>query len=208
MHVKLCGVTSLRDAKLCIEEGADYLGFIFAKVSPRLISPAAVKRIVKALPRDIACVGVFLDQELDDVRAIVRETKVSIAQLHGNESPEYARKVGVPFIKVFDSFTKRALSKLSRYDAFAFMLDLPKTGGPEGTVDPNFAINAKNYGKVFLSGRLTPENVTPLMRVIQPHGVDCCSATEKSPGKKDRSRIRAFMEAVRRGEKELTHVET
>lgn len=205
LKIKLCGVTSTRDAGLCIDEGADYLGFIFAPISPRLVDVSVVKRIVKGLPRTVTCVGVFLDQEVDDVKAILAETGLTLAQLHGRETPSYARRVGCQIIKVFDTFSKRSLSKLSRYDAYAFMLDLPKMGANPGVVDPHFAQNAKNYGRVFLSGRLDPENVAALIRDIQPFGVDCCSATEKSPGKKDRSRIRAFMEAVRRGEKEPTH---
>lgn len=203
--IKLCGITSQRDATLCIDEGADYLGFIFANISPRLADVPTVKRIVKALPRTVTAVGVFMDQNLDEVSSIVEETGVGIAQLHGKENAEYARRVGVPVIKVFDSFSKRTLSKLPRYDVFAFMLDLPKTGAGPESVDPKFAVNAKNYGHVFLSGKLGPDNVAELIRTIQPYGVDCCSATEKSPGKKDRSRVRAFIEAVRQAEKEPSH---
>jgi phosphoribosylanthranilate isomerase len=198
VKVKLCGVTTQRDATLCIDEGANYLGFIFASISPRRVDVSTVKRIVKALPRSITPVGVFMDHELDDVKAIVTETGVRVAQLHGKESAEFSRRVGVPVIKVFDSFSKRTLSKLPRYDVFAFMLDLPKTGPGPAAIDPKFAVNAKNYGHVFLSGKLGPDNVSDLIRSIQPYGVDCCSATEKSPGKKDRSRVRAFIEAVRR----------
>jgi phosphoribosylanthranilate isomerase len=200
--IKLCGVTSLRDAKMCVDEGADYLGFIFASVSPRRVSPGLAKRILKSLPRGVIGVGVFMNQELDEVRGTLSDTGLAMAQLHGNESAAFVQKVGRPVIKVFDTFSKRALGRLSRYDVYAYMLDLPKSQPGADAVDAPFAVNAKVYGKVFISGKLTPENVVAPIREIRPFGVDCCSATEKAPGRKDRSRVRAFVEAVRRASKE------
>jgi len=198
MRIKICGVTSAADAKLCADEGADFIGLIFAKSSPRLVAAAAARRIVKALPRGMTPVAVVRDQPIDEVRALLEETGIKRAQLHGAEDPAYARAVGVPVIKVFDRFSKRDLERLRRYDVFAYMVDLPKTAASaHGVIDAGFALNAKNYGPVIVSGRLDSANVGGLVRRVDPFAVDVCSSTERAPGKKDRRRVRAFIEAVR-----------
>lgn len=197
MKIKICGVTSAADARLCADEGADYVGLIFAKSSPRLVTIAAARRAVKALPKAVTPVAVVKNQELDEVRAILAETGIKLAQLHGAEDPAYARALGVPVIKVFDRFSKRDLERVRRYDVFATMLDLPKDSAAGDSIDANFALNAKNYGRVIVSGRLDPSNVGELVRRVDPFAVDVCSSTERSPGKKDRHRVRAFIEAVR-----------
>lgn len=202
-ELKICGVTNVRDARLCADEGADYVGLIFARVSPRCVTPAAARRIVKALPRSVLPVAVFMNQDLAEVRDILKVTGIPIAQLHGSESPEYARALGTRVIKVFDTFSKRSLSRLTRYDVFAYLLDLPKFEQADDHVDVQFALNAKNYGNVFLSGKLDRHNVGDLIRRVRPFGVDVCSATESAPGKKDRGRLRAFVEAVRKAAREV-----
>ncbi len=164
MRVKICGVTSAADARLCADEGADYVGLIFAKSSPRLVSIAAARRAVKALPKTVTPVAVVKDQPLDEVREILSETGIPVAQLHGAEDPAFARALGVPVIKVFDRFSKRDLGRLRRYDVFATMLDLPKSPAAGGSIDVAFALNAKNYGRVIVSGRLDPANVGELVR--------------------------------------------
>jgi phosphoribosylanthranilate isomerase len=191
---------------MCVDEGCDYIGLIFAPSSPRRIKPALARRITRQLPREVGPVGVFMNQRLEEVREILAFTGLPIAQLHGTESPTYAARVGRPCIKAFDSFTKRSLARLARYDAYAFLLDLPKNGPADAVIDPSFAANAKMYGPVFLSGRLRPETVGGLIRDLTPFGIDCCTATERSPGRKDRSKIRALVEAVRAAEKETLRV--
>jgi phosphoribosylanthranilate isomerase len=198
MKIKICGVTNVPDARACADEGADYVGLVFAEISPRRVSVAQAKRIVRALPREVTPVAVVMDQPLDETRAILRETGAPLAQLHGREDPAYAAAVGVPVVKVFDRFTPAELQRLRRYDVFAVMLDLPKTNGAAASVDAGFAAKAKAAaGKVFLSGRLSPESVGGLVRRVRPFAVDACSGTERAPGRKDRRRLRAFIDAAR-----------
>jgi phosphoribosylanthranilate isomerase len=198
MKIKICGVTGVADARLCADEGADYVGLIFADSSPRKVTVAAARRVVRALPRTVRPVAVFLDQPLDRARDILQAAGIGIAQLHGAEDPAYARAVGVPAIKVFDRFSKQDMARLRGYDVFAYLMDLPK--GPSSgrkTVDVDFAIRAKSFGRVILSGRLGPSNVGDLVRRVRPFAVDACSCTERAPGRKDRGRVRSFIEAVR-----------
>lgn len=196
LKVKICGITRVQDALAAAEEGADYVGLIFAR-SPRKIDPAAAHDIARKLPRGVEAVGVFMDQPLGEVRGLLRETGIRIAQLHGAEDPAYGRSLGVPYIKAFDTFTDRTLKLLKTHEALAFLLDLPKGAAKAGDVDPAWAKLAKKHGKVLLAGRLTPDRVGPLVRKIRPWGVDVSSGVETSPGIKDRALIRAFIQAAR-----------
>ena len=133
---------------------------------------------------------------------------LKIAQLHGDESARFCKELGAPVIKTFDTFNDGSLEKLKKFDAFAFLLDLPKGGGAgaRAQVDPEWAVLAKRYGKVLLAGKLTPDNVGEMIRKVRPWGVDVSSATEKSPGIKDRSKIRDFIQAAREAHKESTRI--
>ncbi len=196
LKVKICGITRVQDARAAAEEGADYVGLIFAR-SPRKVDPAAARDIVSRLPRGVEAVGVFRDQPLDEVRALLQETGIRIAQLHGAETPAYGRALGIPYIKAFDTFNDITFKLLKSHDALAFLLDLPKDAAKAGDVDPAWARRATKHGKILLAGRLTPDRVGPLARKIRPWGVDVSSGVETSPGIKDRALIRAFIQAAR-----------
>jgi phosphoribosylanthranilate isomerase len=207
LKVKICGITSVADAVAATQEGADYIGLIFAK-SARKIEVKTAQDILWNLPKGVEPVGVFMNQPLDEVRRILDATGLKIAQLHGDESVRYCKELGVPVIKTFDTFNDGSLDKLKKFDAFAFLLDLPKGGGAgaRAQVDPEWAKLAKRYGKVLLAGKLSVESVGDMIRKVRPWGVDVCSATERSPGVKDRAKIRAFVQASREAFKETTKI--
>jgi len=205
--IKICGVTRAADAVAAAEEGADYIGLIFAR-SARKVDIKAAQDILWVLPKGVEAVGVFMNQPLDEVRRILDATGLKTAQLHGDESPRFAKELGVPVIKTFDTFNDGSLEKLKKYDAFAFLLDLPKGGGAgaRAQVDPQWAVLAKRHGKVLLAGKLTADSVGTMIRKVRPWGVDVCSATEKSPGIKDRARLRDFIQSAREAFKETTRI--
>ncbi len=196
LKIKICGVTSAADAEAAAEEGADYIGLIFAR-SPRRIDAGTARDVVRNLPKGVEPVGVFMNQPLGEVRDILEVAGLRIAQLHGDETPDYARRVGVPVIKAFDTFDDATLERLRSFEAFAFLLDVPKGGGRRRPIDPDWALSAKRHGRVILAGNLDAGNVGPLVSRVRPYGVDCCAATERSPGIKDRSKIRDFIRAAR-----------
>lgn len=205
LKIKICGVTSVPDAVAAAEAGADYVGLIFAR-SPRRIDPRIAREIVAELPKGVEPVGVFMNQPLDEVRGILDATGLGIAQLHGEETPRVCKELGVPVIKTFDTFSDASLERLKKYDAFAFLLDVPKGGGGRSRIDPEWAILAKRHGRVILAGKLTPENVADLVVRVRPYGVDSCSGTEQAPGIKDRSKVRDFILAARAAHKETTKI--
>ena len=207
LKIKICGITSVADATAAAQEGADYVGLIFAK-SARKIDVKTAQDILWNLPKGVEAVGVFMNQPLDEVRGILDATGLKIAQLHGDESARYCKELGVPVIKTFDTFGDGSLEKLKKFDAFAFLLDLPKGGGAgaRSQVDPEWAKLAKRYGKVLLAGKLTADSVGEMIRKVRPWGVDVCSGTEKAPGVKDRSKLRDFVQAAREAYKETTRI--
>jgi phosphoribosylanthranilate isomerase len=207
LKIKICGITSVADAVAAVEEGADYIGLIFAK-SARKIDVKTAQDILWNLPKGVEAVGVFMNQPLDDVRRILDVTGLKTAQLHGDESPRYCRELGVPVIKAFDTFSDGSLEKLKKFDAFAFLLDLPKGGGAgaRAQIDPEWATLAKRHGKVLLAGKLTSDSVGDMIRRVRPWGVDVSSGVEKAPGVKDRSKVRAFVGAAREAFKETTRI--
>ncbi len=207
LKVKICGITSVADALAAAEEGADYVGLIFAR-SPRRVDLKTAREIVRRLPRGVEPVGVFLDQSADDVRHLLDATGVGIAQLHGAEPPAYAKELGVPVVKTFDTFSDASIERLKAYDAFAFLLDVPKGEGARAraTIDVEWARLARRHGRVILAGRLDAANVGEMVRRVRPWGVDTCRGTEKSPGVKDRAKLRDFVQAARAAHKETTKI--
>src|SRR5262245_40463919 len=207
LKIKICGITSAADAQAAAQEGADYIGLIFAK-SARRIDVKTAQDILWSLPKGVEAVGVFMNQPIEEVRRILDATGLKTAQLHGDESARYCKELGVPVIKSFDTFNDGSLEKLKKFDAFAFLLDLPKGGGvgARAQVDPEWAKLAKKYGKVLLAGKLTAESVGELICKVRPWGVDVSSSVEKSPGVKDRPKIRAFVQASREAFKETTRI--
>ncbi len=196
IKIKICGITSVGDALACAAAGADYLGFIFAPMSPRFITPAAAGTIVAALPREVVPVGVFVNPSPADVLAAAGASGIRVAQLSGDESPDLCRLITLPVIKVFRSPDATAPSPAPEaYDIFAAMVDGggPGVYGGSGvTPDLEFARTLSRNRKLFLAGGLTPDNVAAMAGQVRPYAVDVNSGTESSPGIKDRALVERF----------------
>jgi len=197
VHVKICGVTNVRDARLASRLGADALGFNFVRKSPRYIRPARAKAIVAALPPFITTVGVFADEYPDKVMATCRLCGLDAAQLHGNESPSRVEAVrGVRRIKAIRVRNRRDVSLCRRYQVEAFLLDayVPgQLGGTGETFNWALAREAREFGPVILAGGLTPDNVAEAVAAAAPYAVDVASGVESAPGKKDKQAMAEFI---------------
>ncbi len=203
VRVKICGITNSGDALLAAELGANALGFIFYKRSPRYVAPDKARHIIGQLPPFVATVGVFVDEDAGAVREIASLAGLDWLQLHGSESPDYCRSLGRRVIKGFRVKGDEIYAQISAYQGAvqAFLLDTYKPGtlgGTGETFDWELARQVNKCGPIILAGGLTPDNVAQAINIAQPSAVDVASGVEKEPGKKDPEKLRAFLAAVRK----------
>lgn len=200
-RIKICGITNLEDALNAAELGADAVGFVFYPKSPRNINPRTAGLISRELPPFVATIGVFVDEAPERVREIAAEASLGAVQLHGDESPEYCSNLGLRVIKAVRVRSQADIARLRSYNASAFLLDAYREGVPGGTgetFDWDLAIEAKDMGRLILSGGLNPANAAEAVRKVAPYGVDASSGVEERPGKKDIKKMKAFIEEVRK----------
>lgn len=199
--IKVCGITNLKDALCAARCGAYFLGFIFYKKSKRFVTPAKVASIIKALPKKIIKVGVFVNEEPKIVKEIAKECGLDFLQFHGDETPAYLNAFrGYKTIKTLRVKDEISLDRIKKYPCSIFLFDTFKKGKYGGTgevFDWSLLKSLKALKKAFIvSGGLSPENVGLLIRKIRPFGVDVSSGVEKSAGKKDLQLIKKFINAV------------
>src|ERR1700743_3339484 len=210
VRVKICGITNLADAKLAVDLGADALGFNFYEKSVRNISPAAAYKIIRALPKKIEAAGVFVNWSAEAVIALARAVDLDTIQLHGDEPAATARKLANYFqvtkaMRVGKGFR---LAQLKPFETAvrAFLFDAAKSGAYGGTghrTDWTIARRAAKSHDIILAGGLTPENVAEAILYVRPYAVDVASGTESAPGKKSRTKLRAFFNEVARANRQL-----
>jgi phosphoribosylanthranilate isomerase len=201
IKIKVCGTTNLKDALFAVESGADALGFIFYKKSPRYVLQKDAKDIVAKLPPFVETVGVFVNETSDKVNRIAEQCKLTAIQLHGDESPAFCRRIKRRVIKAFRVKDTNSFKGMADYDVSGFLLDSyndESKGGTGKTFDWNLALRAKKQGPIILAGGLNPYNVYTAIHRVKPYGVDVCSGVEKSPGIKDSVKIDEFIKSVRK----------
>ena len=204
VKVKVCGMTSLKDALVAVEVGADAVGFIFYKKSLRSVTMKTVREIVLELPPFVDTVGVFVDETAEQINKIADYCNLDIIQLHGDESPTFCKKIRRKVIKAFRIKDMQSVKKLSSFQVSGFLLDTFSEnlhGGTGKVFDWNLALPAKKFGPVIMAGGLTPNNVQQAVRQIRPYGVDVCSGVESEPGIKDHKKVRAFLKNANAGRK-------
>lgn len=209
-RVKICGITSIEDARVAVAAGASALGFVFAE-SPRRVSPETAAAIVRTLPPFVSTVGVLVDQ---DPRPILAVCPLDVIQFHGHETPETVAAVtGVRRIKAFRVRTTADLDALAGYHGVVdgLLLDAYSEHAAGGTgrtfpwalareaVARGLAAGADGRGvgpPLILAGGLTPENVAAAIRETAPYAVDVSSGVEAAPGRKDAAKVAAFIMAA------------
>ncbi|MBI1811201.1 MAG: phosphoribosylanthranilate isomerase [Nitrospirae bacterium] len=201
VKVKICGITNLDDAMAAADFGADALGFVFFKKSPRYISPANAKKIIKKLPPFISTVGVFVNEDKNTIEKVALQTGINIIQLHGDEHPK-ACNLSKPAIKAIRVKSIDNLEIISKYrdKVSAFLLDTytPEIFGGTGQIfNWDIAAEAKKFGRVILAGGLTPENIEKAVRLVHPYAVDVSSGVEAEKGKKDHLKMKLFIERAK-----------
>ena len=202
VSVKICGITNLEDALISFFSGADALGFVFYKKSPRYIRPLKAANILRILPKKIKRVGVFVDEKVSSVKKIARLCGLDMLQFHGQESPQYCDKFkGYKVIKAFRINKPGDLEVTIKYKTFAYLFDSfskTKFGGTGNKFNWKIlAQAARMKPQVFLSGGLTAGNVRRAVKLLKPDWVDVSSSLELKPGRKDQRKIKNFMQRIK-----------
>jgi len=203
--VKICGITNSEDALYACELNVWALGFVFYKESPRFVKEAQVKDIVEKLPTTIAKVGLFVNEDIEMIKSIASSCKLDMVQLHGDEDPEFCKKV-MKFTRVIKAFRlkdKDSVNAMPNYDVDLCLLDtyvkdIP--GGTGKTFNLDLAVLAKKYGKkIILAGGLNPGNIIDAIRKVEPYAVDISSGVEEKPGKKSKTLMKELMDKLNGG---------
>ncbi|MGH7232196.1 MAG: phosphoribosylanthranilate isomerase [Nitrospiraceae bacterium] len=204
VRIKICGITNPDDALAAVEAGADALGFVLYKSSPRYVTADVVRAIVRLLPPFVLPVGVFVNEDLKVVRDVMDSCGLALAQLHGDETAAYCEQLGRPVLKAIRFRNVSSFLALAEYKGRAqvrgFVIDSFSEnayGGTGQVADWMLAAEAARIAPVLLAGGLTPDNVGEAIAYVRPYGVDVSSGVELAPGKKDPEKVKAFIQAVK-----------
>ena len=199
MEFKVCGLTNFEDATFAASRGAHALGFVFYEPSPRCADINEIADFVIDLPRHIAKVGVFVDEDPARIHQIYKSCRLDFVQLHGKESPQYCQELDLPYIKAFRVHEDFDFNLLGEYgSARGLLLDTYKKGLPGGTGESfNWSLLNKLDSKqsVILSGGLGVHNVLEACKTGVA-ALDLSSSLENEPGKKSHEKISALFAAL------------
>ena len=198
--IKICGIKTLADALAAMEAGADLIGFNFYPKSPRYIDVGTCRDIMSVMRRygHITYVGVFVNSSVEEIRATIETCGLSLAQLHGDETPEMLSALDGKAFKAFRGVPAN-VNGFARSKSPALLVDAAVKGvyGGSGVIaDWSAAAELAKKYPLLLAGGLTPENVAEAVRQVRPWGVDVASGVESAPGEKDASNMKAFVRAV------------
>jgi phosphoribosylanthranilate isomerase len=195
VHVKVCGLTNLDDARAAADAGAAALGFNFYRQSPRWVSPEVAAEIVSRLPPTVCSVGVFVDASREWIGSIVAHVGLAALQFHGDETPAFCQGWPQKVVKAIRVHGRQAAATARAYDVDFILADASVTGLFGGTgqrIDLEF-LEGFDRQRLILAGGLTPENVAEVVRAVRPFAVDVASGVERAPGRKDWARMRRFI---------------
>jgi phosphoribosylanthranilate isomerase len=200
VRTKICGITSLADAEMCLEAGADALGLNFWSGSVRRVSEPVAAQITAALRGKVLLVGVFVDASEVEIARLRDGLSLGCVQLHGEEPPELLTRFLPHAYKAVRVRGADVAAEVARFAGEHVLLDAYVKGMPGGTgatFDWTLAEKIARQRKLTLAGGLTPENVAEAVRAVAPYCVDTASGVESAPGVKDPARVRAFIAAAK-----------
>jgi phosphoribosylanthranilate isomerase len=201
VDIKVCGLTTVEDARIAMDCGADFLGFVLHPASPRFVTAAALSRILDKLPGSPRGIAVFVDEKRKRVEKIASDLGLYAVQLHGDEDAREYADMSVPVWRAVRMYRGAIQPEPASWLATRYVVDAAVSGRYGGTgVRVDWCLAARFAVKfpVMLAGGLTPANVLRAIQVVKPLGVDVASGVEVSPGRKDPARVERFIRAVRR----------
>jgi len=201
-RVKICGVTAPEHAVLAAEEGADAIGLVFYRASPRYVTADAAAKIAARLPPFVSAVGLFVNDAAQTISAVLERVPLALLQFQGDEEPEFCERFARPYVRAVRMEAGTDLLEYARRfsRAKALLLDahVPGQAGGTGRTFDWAAIPRGIAVPLILSGGLTSENVGRAIREVRPWAVDVSSGVEASRGVKDPRKIVEFIRSVQR----------
>jgi len=205
VKIKICGLTRAEDVQAAVAAGADAVGFVFA-ASPRRVSIESAIRLAGYVPEDVLRVGLFMDQAASEISQVVKAVPLDLLQFHGSETQRECMVFNLPWLKAVAMEDAGSVERAEHeYPGAAGLLLDSHAKGQRGGSGRQFdwALAKPSTGRIWLAGGLNAGNVGEAIRVVRPYAVDVSSGVEVKPGVKDTTKIKAFVEAVRRVESEL-----
>jgi phosphoribosylanthranilate isomerase len=212
LWIKICANTSLADAQLAVEAGANAVGFVFAP-SPRRVTVEQAAQIVRQLPATLEKIGVFVDASLDEIAATVEAAGLTGVQLHFDAPAALAAQLRERFgpelrilgVVHFDARAGKRVAAIARDEHIDALLVDSRTAAAVGGTGVAFdwdaarglIFDADGPMKFIAAGGLTAENVAEAIATLGPWGVDVVSGVESAPGRKDAAKVRAFIASAR-----------
>ena len=199
-RVKICGITSVKDALFAVNAGADAIGLVFYAVSPRFVTIEQAQQIVAAVPPFVSVVALFVNALPIEIKTVLAQVRIDIVQFHGDETRSDCEQIKLPYYK---AIRVKADTNLLQYEAEfssakALLLDTYSDAAFGGTGQVfDWGLIPQTLTKpLILAGGLIAENVASGIKQVRPYAVDVSGGVEQSKGVKDVAKIAAFMHAV------------
>ena len=200
-RIKICGITSVDDALNAAELGVDAIGLVFYAPSPRAISIATAREVVRAVGPFVTTVGLFVNADKHAIENVLQQVPLHVLQFHGDETALFCKQFHRPWIKALRMKPGVDMNNAVHdyVDADAVLLDSYKDGVPGGTGERFAWSEAPKNTRVpvIVAGGLNSGNVAEAINMMNPYAVDVSGGVESEPGKKDRKKMKSFVEAVR-----------
>jgi len=191
MRIKICGITNLADALHAIDSGADALGFVFYKKSPRYITPKDARKIIDQLPLSIEKVGLFVEEKSKNINAVSKEAGITLVQLHFDVNENFLKSIDARVLPVVRAKSSEEIVKFS--DKYRLVDVFCEGYGGSGKRLNLEWFKGVDCSKIILAGGLTPQNVYEI-KSYGFYGVDVSSGVEAEKGKKDHQKVEKFIE--------------
>lgn len=201
-RIKVCGITSVEDARKAATAGVDAIGLVFYEKSPRHVSIARAAEIARSVPPFMSVVGLFVNASDAFMQEVLATVPFSLLQFHGDESEQECRRWGRRYIKAFRVRSDIPVSDMVKpyVSASGYLLDSYHKGVPGGTGESfDWDLIPGDLDKpVILAGGLNPDNAAQAIAQVRPYAIDVSSGVESAPGIKDLETINALVKAAGR----------
>ena len=208
LKIKVCGMREKSNISQLCELSPDYIGFLFYPKSKRYVGQKIPEEILRIIPKRIKKVGVFVNEDFQDLEAKIRENQLDFVQLHGDETPEYcemANNLGIDVIKSFSVTDDFVFNKLDNYkkhcNYFLFDTFTPAYGGSGEKFNWDILDKYDNETPFFLSGGISLNETDDILNLknLNLHAIDINSRFEIEPALKDIIKVQEFIKAIRNG---------